>query len=146
MITYMAIDPGKTTGYAFFDEHGDVKEIGRISGDNEFLDFLESLSEFPRVFIIERYRNRPREFGGGNTWSVGPTQQLIGGIKRTLHKRQISQSDIHYQEPSILPIACKWAGIPYSKKKHLPDDQSAFVHGVYWLIKNKVRKHRLAKK
>lgn len=142
-LKYCSIDPGKTTGYALFAENGDIQEFSKIKDPDKFLDWLEELDPFPEVFIIEQFRVRP--FAGGNTWSTGPTQQLIGAIRRVLKKKGIPTKNVIFQEPSILPIGFKYAGLPYNKKKHVPDDQSALVHGIYYLTKNKIRKHRLEK-
>lgn len=137
---YLAIDPGETTGWAAFDADGSIIDMGKIKGPDTFLDWLEEQN--PTECILEIYRNRP---GFVNEWSKGETQQLIGAIKRTLRKKGLTSKQIHEKEPRDLPIACKMAGIPYSKTTHLPDDQSAFAHGVHYLTVAGIRKHRLDK-
>ena len=56
---YLAIDPGKTTGYAMFDDNGVVTFMGKITGEDKFLDQLEELvsSRMIQVIILEEYRN-----------------------------------------------------------------------------------------
>ena len=136
---YLAIDPGKTTGWAAYTKEGVLIQLGKIKGEDKFLDWLETQS--PHEAIVEVYRNRP---GWHNSWSTGPTQQHIGAIKRTLRKKGLTTRQIHDQEPSpCLDIGCKWAGIPNTKGKHLDDAFAAHAHGTYYLISNGIQRHRL---
>lgn len=134
---YLAIDPGKTTGWAAFDEHGECQGMGKIQGVDKFLDWLEE-QEFKEL-ILEVYRNRP---GWINSWSEGPTQQHIGAITRIQRKKK---AKLHKREAANLPIACKIAGVPYSRDRHLDDQMSAFAHGVHFLVERNIRKHRMDK-
>lgn len=135
---FLAVDPGKSTGWASYTENGTLIDLGKITPEDKFLDWLES--QTPRIVIIETYRNRP---GFTNSWSTGPTQQMIGAIKRILRKKHVK---IVEQEPSpCLAIGCKWAGIPNKKGQHLDDSMSAHAHGTYYLINSGVKKHRMDK-
>ncbi len=133
---YLAIDPGKTTGWAKFSEDGTVHSFGRIVGEDEFLDWLEEESEV-REIIVEQYRNRPGS--KVNSWSTGPTQQHIGAITRIARKRKWI---IHFQEPSpCLDIGLRFLGLSNAYKgKHVPDDVSALAHGTYFLRKKGIQK------
>lgn len=134
---FLAIDPGRSTGWAAYDERGTLLDLGKISPEDKFLDWLEEKT--PRTVILETYRNRP---GFTNSWSMGPTQQHIGAIKRILRKKHVK---IIEQEPSVLVIGCKWAGIPHKKGIHLDDSMSAHAHGTYYLINSGIKKHRMDK-
>lgn len=134
---YLAIDPGKTTGYALFDSNGIVKFMGKIKGEDKFLDELESVvaAQQINVMIIETYRNRP-----GTThsnWSKNETSQHIGAIKRIARKAGIKVVE---QEPSpCLVIGLKFIGMSEQYKgKHVPDEVSALAHGTYYLRQHKV--------
>lgn len=132
---YLSIDPGKTTGWARFDEQGEPIAFGKITGPDKFLDWLEDQSDVS-VYIIEEYRNRPGT--KVNVWSTGPTQQHIGAIKRIAHKRNIT---IHMQEASQLSIGLRFIGMHRQYKgKHVPDDVSALAHGTYFLRKAGIQK------
>lgn len=137
---YLAIDPGKRTGYARFDAQGTPIECRAIQGVDNFLDWLEE--QETEVVVIERYRSRP---GAINAWSDGPTQQLIGAIKRIARK---SEWQIVEQDPSpALAIGLRYIGMATAYKgKHVPDEISALAHGEYYLVSKGIKKHRLEAK
>ena len=149
---YLAIDPGGTTGWALFDEKGDTKGIGKIKGHDDFLDWLEDtvhLHEPPvKVFILENYK--VGRSGGSqftHSFSDVPTLQLIGAIKRVAKKANIT---IVEQSPNEMYIGLRYIGLwslyrAGGKAAHVPDEQSALAHGVYYLVKIGLRKHRLDK-
>ena len=137
---YLAIDPGKTTGYALFNDHGVVTFMGKITGEDKFLDELELLVDTRKqlkVLIIETYRNRPGPKNQHNTWSTNATSQTIGAIKRIARKAGL---EIVEQEPSpCLVIGLRFLGMSQTYKgKHVPDDVSALAHGTYYLRKKKI--------
>lgn len=134
---YLAIDPGQTTGYAMFNAQGIVTFMGKIKGEDKFLDELELLVQTRpglKTIIMETYRNRP---GATNAWSKGATQQHIGAIKRIARKAGVKVVE---QEPSpALVIGLKFIGMSETyKNKHVPDEVSALAHGTYYLRKNKI--------
>lgn len=136
---YLAIDPGKTTGYACFDENAEAINVGKIHDEDAFLDWMEGLSkdEQPTTVIIEQYRNRP---GAVNTWSTGPTQRHIGAIERIARKWKVT---VVYQEPSpTLSIGLRFLGLHNEfKGKHIPDEISALAHGTYYLRQKRIGKY-----
>lgn len=136
---FLAIDPGKTTGWAAFDEEGTFLAMGKIKGHDAFLDWLEE--QDAKEFIVERYRNRiGGKATGINAWSENETSQLIGAIKRVARK---SGASVHLQNASDgLAFGLRFLGI-YStyysggrRIKHVPDDISALAHGTYYMRKN----------
>jgi hypothetical protein len=139
-MTYLAIDPGKTTGWARFDSEGKLTAFGKIKGEDKFLDWLEEENGI-EVAVIEQYRNRPGT--QINTWSTGPTQQHIGAIRRVCRKRGWT---VHFQEPSpCLDIGLRFLGLRDTYKgrdwqKHVPDDVAALAHGTYFLRKAGIQK------
>lgn len=131
---YLAIDPGGTTGWASFAENGDFISMGKIRGEDDFLDWLEE--QTPKVIIIERYRNRG---GFVNTFSDMPTSRHIGAIERIARKRHWI---INRQDPSpCLVQGLRFLGMyttynpPGRPRIHVPDDVSALAHGTYFLRK-----------
>lgn len=136
---YIAVDPGLTTGYALFDSKGLSTFIGKIKGEDKFLDEFEALvatGDF-KVLIIEIYRNRPGPKGRHNTWSDNKTSQIIGAAKRIARKAGL---EIVEQEPSpCLAIGLKFLGVSHLYvNKHVPDEISALAHGTYYLRQQKV--------
>lgn len=134
---YIAIDPGKTTGYAMFDDNGVVVFFGKIEGEDKFLDQLEELVESRdiKVAIVEEYRNRPNM--KHNLRSTNVTSQHIGAITRILRKAKIK---IVIQPASpCLSIGLKFLGVSENYiNKHVPDEVSALAHGTYYLRKQKI--------
>lgn len=144
-MTYLAIDPGGTSGWARFDESGDTIGFGKIKGHDNFLDWLE-LQEEVKVLVLENYKVG-RSGGSQFTHSFGdvPTLQLIGAIKRVAKKQGWT---IVEQTPNDMYMGLRHIGLweryrGGGKALHVPDDQSALAHGVYYLTKIGVRKHRL---
>lgn len=144
---YLALDPGeKRQGWAKFNEEGTTIGFGKITGDlDNFMDWLEGLDPPPKVIIYENYRVNPTIKHG---FSKVPTVQLIGMIKRFAKKAKI---EIHEQNNGVLPIGLRYAGFfdryyhaNGKKKKHVDDEHAALAHGIYYLVKNKIREHRLA--
>ncbi len=139
MMHFLAIDPGKTTGWASFTKEGDLIATGKIRGHDEFLDWLEE--QEAKEIILERYRNR---VGGKSTainaWSENETSQLIGAIKRVARKSGIK---VHEQNASDgLAFGLRFLGVYGTyyrggkRIKHVPDDISALAHGTYYMRKN----------
>ena len=144
-MTYLAIDPGGTTGWARFNETGDTTGFGKIKGHDAFLDWLEEVQGV-QVCILENYKVG-RSGGSQFTHSFGdvPTLQLIGAIKRVAKKQGW---ELVEQSPNDMYMGLRHIGLwsqyrGSGKALHVPDDQSALAHGVYYLIKIGVRKHRL---
>lgn len=134
-IHYVSWDPGETTGAACWNSKAEPVLMGpqmEFKGDQARDQFLDSLEEEPiHTFIIEEYRVYGSKFLA-NVGSKVYTAQVIGDLKSWARKRGIK---IIEQRSDIKEIGCKWAQIPFSKKKHMPDWQSAYVHGYYYLHK-----------
>ena len=134
MMNVLALDPGTTTGYALFKgEDGELFGSG-VMGKDTVIPWIDAVK--PGLIIYEAYRNRPYVKQGGSDM---PASQVIGKIKEWCRA-----NNVHYveQDPSVLPIALKWAGIK-QPKGHLSDENSAIAHGVYYLQKHGIRKSRL---
>lgn len=138
---YLSIDPGNNTGWASFDQQGQVHQFGEISGHDEFLDWLEE--QQPQVIICENYKVGRSGNQFTNSFSEVPTLQLIGAIKRHCTKRGIK---LVMQDTQALWMGLRMLGMYQmyrnsdGTKKHVPDKMSAMAHGVYYLTKNKIRK------
>lgn len=144
MHKYLAIDPGKNTGFAWFDQEGQAIDNGEITGHNEFMDWLEA-GPVPAMIIYETYRNRPWE--KANLWADNETSQLIGMILRYIHKNNVK---VETSEPANLYIGLRFLNMyePYAKKpgkarRHVPNRLSALAHGVYVLTKRRIRQHKV---
>lgn len=136
---FIAVDPGtERSGVALFDATGSPMGMEVIKKEDPLLDWLEE--QECEVLIIERYRNRP---GAINAWSTGGVQQIIGAVKRIARKKGWTVVE---QDPSpALMIGLKYLGLGSTyKDKHVPDQISALAHGEYYLVKNRIKEHRIA--
>lgn len=146
---YLSIDPGKTTGWASFSDSGETLGFGKIKGHDAFLDWLEETQDV-KVVILENYKVG-RSGGSQFTHSFGdvPTLQLIGAIRRVASKRHWTVVE---QTPNDMYMGLRYLGLweryrgPGRPKRHVPDEQSALAHGVYYLVKHKIRPHPLDKR
>ena len=139
-MSYLAFDPGKTTGWCLFDEHGQEIDFGQCEGDEQLIAFLESVSP-PEIVICEDFKL----FGHlakQQTGSKFEASQVIGIIKYFCNKWQVP---LKLQPSSILPIAQLWSGVKVEGKGGHEQShwKSAFNHGVYYLQKEGIRKSRL---
>lgn len=131
-IVYVSWDPGQSTGVACWSAFAEPLIIKELKSDKERDDFLDSLEGEPiKKFIIEEYR----VYGSKAFAHVGSkvyTAQVIGDLKSWARRHNVQVVE---QRADIKEIGCKWAGIPFRKTTHMPDGQSAFVHGYYYLHK-----------
>lgn len=131
---YLAIDPGGTNGWASFNENGDVITFDGAKGKEALYQVLAA--QQPKVIICEDYRLFPWK-AKEQSWSSLETVRVIGAIEYYCY---LNDAELHYQDPKVKTIAYLWAGITVPKNKALTHETDAYVHGVYYLQKNGVRK------
>lgn len=137
---YLCFDPGISTGWARFDNEGQITEKGILRGLDALADFLEE-TEIPTHIICESYR----VFKHKATAHIGSkveTAQAIGMIKA---KARLWKAEYIEQPSSILTIAQMWSGVKLPSNHDKSHDIAAYNHGVYYLQKNGIRKSRLIK-
>lgn len=140
---YIAIDPGKRVGVAKFNDDGSDGPKVALSLEH-FRMYLGSLNKEDGIknFIVEDFRiqkNKALAFVGDDLVAA----RAIGSIEFVA---QMLNVPIVFQGSFLLPTAIKWAGIDlkYLKKtNHLPDELSAYAHGIHYLVSNGIRKHRI---
>ena len=127
----LVVDPGDTTGYALFDETGELYLKGQADFD-KFLDFLLKNS-FDSI-VVEDYRLRKGK-QAQQTGSRFQAVQVIGALKYIAR-----QEEIPFE---LASVQAKTLGSMYSgvkppsdhKKSHEID---AYNIGIYWLVDNKI--------
>lgn len=144
---YVAIDPGKNIGLATFKPSGEDLNKKTVDED-KFFFFLKMLIGATKeeeknfvTFIMEDYKLR-QDKALNQVGSDIPAARIIGAVQfadSILEK----QSKIVLQPPSVLYTALKWAGYKRytSRNSHAPDDVAAYSHGLFYLIKQNIRKH-----
>lgn len=130
---YLSVDPGETVGWATFDEQGNGLKNGTVIGRPALLNLLRAVN--PTVIICEDFMLYPWK-SKDQAFSQFETVKVIGWLEMWAHIKKIV---VHLQPSNVLTIALMWSGIK-APKGHLPDEMSAYAHGVYWLQKNNIRK------
>jgi hypothetical protein len=133
MSFYLALDPGKATGYAVFNEEGE-------DDDFDTLDIFETRTLIKtqrwKAVICEDWKLRP-EAAKFMVWSDMPTSKLIGYVEGYCDGLNIP---FILQQPAIKPTAYKLAGRkPLPKSNPLNHAMDAYVHGRYYLAKRGIR-------
>ena len=134
MPKYLAIDPGESTGWATFNESGDVIGFGTAKGREAVYSKLAEVEA--EVIIMEDYRLYPWK-SKEQSWSPFETVRVIGAVE---YHGYLHQARIVLQEPGIKAIGYKWAGLTKPKNHALSHETDAYVHGVYYLQKAGIRK------
>lgn len=130
---YLAIDPGKTSGWATFDEAGNGITMGQASTE-ELIKLLQETTA--KVLITEDYRLFPWK-AKEQIWSKLDTVRLIGMIQLWCYLHNLQ---LFLQDPNIKSIGYMWAGIPKAKSHKNSHERDAYVHGVYYLQKAGIRR------
>jgi len=130
---YLAIDPGKTTGWATFAADGS----GITMGQADIYGLFELLAECPAdVYITEDYRLYPWKSKEQN-WSQLDTVRIIGMIQYHCY---LFKKQLILQGANIKSIGYMWAGIEQAKSHSKSHERDAYVHGVYYLQNQGIRK------
>lgn len=132
-MSYLALDPGKTTGYAIFDSKGEVQVIG-LKDIDELAEWLEGLSSDITTCIYEGYRVFPHI---SHKYSEVIAIQAIGQIVSWATRRKIK---LVKQWSSQKTDGYKLLGMKPPKKKKEEHQYDAVAHGVLYLVKIGVRK------
>ena len=126
----LAVDPGKRNGIALFEDIKDGQlKANLIMTVDQLIDYVNS-DDFDSnlsVIVVEDYIIGPK----GNQGSHGEAIQVIGILRAFAAKLSIP---FVRQPPENRLIAAKWAG-EHVRKSHMPDDQSARLHGIFYLRK-----------
>lgn len=130
---YLALDPGKTTGWASFDKEGNGVRFGQVQKE----ELYELLNETQaKVLIVEDFELFP--------WKSKdmPFDQLIavrviGAIDYWAWE---NKATVVLQKPNIKTIGYMWSGMEKPKNHKMSHGPDAYVHGVYYLQKNGIRK------
>ncbi len=133
--SYLAIDPGETTGWATFDDKGDVIRMGQFNMANMNKELTDLIHSDLKQVIIEDYKNHA--WTQQKKWSQNQTSKNIGKIEMLCDLRSIPY---FLQSNSVKAIGYRWAGLDGPPSNHAISHQwDAYVHGVYWLQKMGIR-------
>ena len=130
MTKFLSVDPGGTTGYAFFLD-GKLESVGEVQFDN-FNKWLLSIEPVDLI-VVENYRIRPPNMTGGkfaHQWDKGETLRLIGRFELYCEQKSIP---LIKQEPMVKPQGYKLMGKEYIKGKKGMHIFDAVAHGHVFL-------------
>lgn len=134
--TYLALDPGETTGWALFNMQGIPIEMGYVQYQELFY-FLESST--PGFFVVEEFmlvdkdtaiRNKINHYT--RKWDKVYAARAIGAIE---YRADILGIPIHFQRSSILTSASQAFGLSLTKFKKAQHPVDAVLHGAYYAWK-----------
>lgn len=133
-VSYLAIDPGETSGFAQFDSAGEIKAYGQFPYRKEEDCLQRLIHEGLLAVIVEDYKNHPgmRQ----PTWSRNITSKTIGKIELLCKMRSIS---LVLQPNNVRPMGYLYAGLEQPKNHSISHQFDAVAHGWYYLVKNKIR-------
>jgi len=130
---YLAIDPGKTSGWATFRADGTGITMGQCDIFGLF-DLLAKTSA--SIIITEDYRLFPWK-SKEQSWSQLDTVRIIGMIQYHCY---LNKLQLILQGSNIKSIGYMWAGIEKAKSHSKSHERDAYVHGVYYLQNQGIRK------
>lgn len=136
MPNLIAVDPGGTTGWAFFETDSQKPlTVGEVK-KNKFHQFLQENTEKGLIWVVEDYIIRPpnrKQGGHDHFWNKGDTLRLIGAVE---YHAYMYEQLFYLQQPSLKPLAYKQMGAEYVKGKPNMHMQDAIAHGVHFIGKN----------
>lgn len=129
--SYIAIDPGHTSGWATWDHEGNLQQFGQFNLQ-ELGKLNELIHDNLKHIIVEDYRNHG--WTQQKRWSRNETSKIIGRIEALAELRGVSLS---LQANTVKSIGYKWAGLGEAPSNHAISHQfDAVAHGTYWLQTN----------
>lgn len=121
---YLSLDPGDTTGWASFDDKGNLIASDVVVGAPSFYELLDT--HHPVEVFIEDYKLQPWK-AMEQSWSTLDTVRLIGACEYWCFQHRVK---LTYVNPRDKPIAYRYAGIAQAKNHKFSHDRDAYAHGV----------------
>ncbi len=132
--SYLAIDPGLTSGWATFDDAGNVLDMGQFT----MLELMSVLKELIhadlKTVIVEDYVNYG--WKQQKKWTKNDTSKIIGKIETLCDLHEIPYV---LQAAMYRPMGYKYIGMSQPKNHSISHQWDAVAHGVYWLQTNGIR-------
>lgn len=131
---YLAADPGKNTGLAAFNERGFVEWMQPVAY-SELAKTLTAIQGKVTTCIIEDFRpygHKTDKLVNQQMWAA----QAIGVIEAWCQLNEVKV--VKQLAATAKPIAYKWLKIKPPSNKQISHAMDAYVHGIYWLVKNNI--------
>lgn len=127
-VAYIAIDPGETSGFAMFDEVGELLKIGQYRQSEQSQWLSENIQPTLMGVICEDYKNH--SWKKQKNWSRNQTSKNIGAIEIICDLRQVPY---YLQANTVKAIGYKYMGIEPPSNHSISHQYDAAAHGTFWL-------------
>jgi hypothetical protein len=135
----LALDPGKTTGWAIFDAKGRMVDMGQANM-KQIEDLDDKIKELKLSHIVYEDFKLFRHRATRQVGSRFEASQVIGKAETWAYK---NDCEIVKQDPNIKSIAQKWSQVVPPSDHTKSHEIDAYNHGYYYLVKRGLRKSRL---
>jgi hypothetical protein len=129
-------DPGLTTGYATFSNHGIPIELGDLKA-SELFDFMESF-KIPEgelnTVIVEDYRIFSNK-AQAHILKKLTAPKVIGSLEYWAH---INGCEFILQTPSTKEMGYRYANIAKAANHNFSHSLDAYAHGVFYIVNRKI--------
>ena len=132
--SYLAIDPGLTSGWATFDDAGIIIEMGQFTMAELMTVLKELIHADLKTVIVEDYVNYG--WKQQKKWTRNDTSKIIGKIETLCELLSIP---IVLQAAMHRPVGYMYAGLVQPKDHSISHQYDAYAHGVFWLQTNGIR-------
>ena len=107
--SYLALDPGETTGWATFNAEGKVLAMGQFKQKDQTKELTDLIHSDLKCVIVEDYRNYSFKSGQNQQrWSRNQTSKNIGAIEMLAELRGVP---VVLQGANVKTVGYKWSGI-----------------------------------
>jgi hypothetical protein len=143
---YIAVDPGKTVGFSFFDTEGKHLQSGQLNYEvfkkmSAALvhGIMSSNPDSKLTLIVENFLLLPHmalKMSSTHSRELHASQ-VIGSMHMLA---EITKAEIVIQSTEALGTGAAWARIDVEGEGHSKSHwKSAYAHGTYYMVTNKIR-------
>jgi hypothetical protein len=132
----LALDPGKTTGWACITVTDKIIHLGQFGNckDMELVELVPYIEDAD-VVVYESFYVRPdMAMSGKFNWSEMPALKVIGSLMTLCKLHQ--KSTVVKQQPSQRVPGYAFAGMNYKQKAKGKHWQDALAHACFYAVKN----------
>jgi hypothetical protein len=145
-VRYIGIDPGKTVGYAFFNDEGKPIQHGQMDWEM-FIKCLAGMSDhdntgLPVTFVVENFKllvHKAASVARNVASRSMEASQIIGAVRLLCELKD--NYELVLQNTDALHAGAAWAGLDMKVGEHSKTNwKSAYSHVTFYIVQNKIRK------
>lgn len=136
---YVAFDPGDTSGWATFDDQGNLTGMGQFT-EAEFTEKISDLidSSLKAVicedYVLFKHKAMAQTNSRGRNLK---TAKMVGKIELLADLKKVK---FVKQESRVYPVGAMWGGFEIPSNHSISHQYCAAAHGIYYLQQAGVRK------